>query len=133
MWLISQWFNSTFSRKCWKTILWWAESSNACFIGTLYLHAIETVLCIGFSYSSQPIGFNSQNLKIQTGTALTYEKYYELLILSAKTHYNKFKQDSKFGSKSRPSVYDIKQCTNDDDNNSFDIEYYVDIIQAYAY
>ena len=74
----------------------------------------------------------SNQFKTQTGTALACEKYYELLLSAATTHDDKFKQETKFGSKSWRSVYQIEQLPNDGDEASFDIYSSVDMIQAYA-
>ena len=53
-------------------------------------------------------------LKTQTGTAFTYEKYSELLLSAATTHYKKFKRDTKFGYKSWRSFYELDQFPNDE-------------------
>ena len=49
--------------------------------------------------SLQVVKNQSDQFKIQTGTILTYEKYYELLLLDATYNDNRFKHDIKFGSK----------------------------------
>ena len=49
-------------------------------------------------------------------TALTYEKYSELLIAAAKTHDN-LKWDDNFSSKSHRNIYDIGNIPNDDDGS----------------
>ena len=63
---------------------------------------------------------------------MTYEQYSELLISSETTHDNKFKRDTKFGSKYRRNVYELEQLPNDGDGYMFDIDSYVDAIQACA-
>ena len=55
---------------------------------------------------------NPDQFKIQTGTALTYDQYYELRLLSATTHDKKLKRNTKFGSKSQRSVYELEQFPN---------------------
>ena len=58
-------------------------------------------------------------LKTQTGTAFTYEKYSELLLSAATTHYKKFKRDTKFGYNWCRSVYELEQLPNDGYEDSF--------------
>ena len=62
---------------------------------------------------------------------MIYEQYSELLISAATTHDEKFKQDTKFGSKSWRNVYEFEQFPNDGDDASFEIDFSVDMIQSY--
>ena len=82
--------------------------------------------------SLQAFKNQTNQFKTQTGTALTYEKYYELLLSAATTNNKKFKRNTKFGSKPWRSVYDIEKFPNDEDENSFGIESSVDMILSYA-
>ena len=68
--------------------------------------------------------------KIHTGTYMTHDKYYELLLSAAMTHDKKFKRVAKFGSEYWWNFYDLKQLPNDDNEDSFDIDSYIDMIQA---
>ena len=63
---------------------------------------------------------------------MDYDQYSVLIISDATAHDKKFKYDTKFLSKSRRSVYELEQLSNDGDNYSFEIDSYVDMIQAYA-
>ena len=63
---------------------------------------------------------------------MNYEQYSELLLSAAKSHKKKIKRYTKFGSKSQRSVYDLEQLPNDGNEDSFDIDSYVDMIQAYT-
>ena len=51
--------------------------------------------------------------KTPTCNALTYDQCSGLLISDETTHDHKFKWDTKFGSKSWSSVYDLEQFPND--------------------
>ena len=82
--------------------------------------------------SLQAVKTQSEKFKIQKGTPLTYETYYELLILAVMYHDRKFKQDSKFSSKSQCNVYELGHIPNDGYDASFNIYSSIDMVQAYA-
>ena len=71
--------------------------------------------------SLQYVKNQADQLKTCTFTALYYAQYSELLISAPTTHYKKFKWDTKFGYKSRRSVYYIEHLNNDGYETSFDI------------
>ena len=80
--------------------------------------------------SLQAVTNQASQFKSQKGTALTYEKY-SGLFLSDKTNLNnKFNWDTKFGSKYHRSFYELEQFPNDGDDDSFDIDYSVHMVQA---
>ena len=67
----------------------------------------------------QSVQNQAPQFKTPTGTALTYDQYYELLLSDETIHEHKFKWDTKFGSKNWSSVYDLEQFPNDGYQESF--------------
>ena len=67
--------------------------------------------------SLQVVKNQADQFKTQTCTALSYEKYSELLLSAVMTHDDKFKQETKFGPKSWRSVYKLEQLPNDGDED----------------